>query len=137
MVKLIQNNVQLINGKLETALFQSFADTIAGKAATITYSILSAHNTSGNMDDLRLRFDALASHDITYVGIIQTTCQRLRAFPSLCAHELPHRKCAVGGTINEDDHLFGLSAAKYGGEFVPAHLAVIHQYMQRHAARAR
>jgi aconitate hydratase len=138
LVKLIQNNVQLINGKLETALFQSFADTIAGKAATITYSILSAHNTSGNMDDLRLRFDALASHDITYVGIIQTArASGLKSFPlpyvlTNCHNSL----CAVGGTINEDDHLFGLSAAKkYGGEFVPAHLAVIHQYMrERHAA---
>ncbi len=102
-------------------------------SGTLSYRILRAHNTSGTMDQLRIRFDAMASHDITYVGIIQTArASGLSAFPlpyvlTNCHNSL----CAVGGTINQDDHLFGLSAAKkYGGEFVPAHMAVIHQYMR-------
>ncbi len=100
---------------------------------TMAYSILSAHNTSGSMENMAIRFDAMASHDITYVGIIQTArASGLTEFPlpyvlTNCHNSL----CAVGGTINEDDHLFGLSAAKkYGGIYVPAHLAVIHQYMR-------
>ena len=100
---------------------------------TIAYSILEAHNTSGNMDDLKIKFDAMASHDITYVGIVQTArASGLERFPlpyvlTNCHNSL----CAVGGTINEDDHMFGLSAAKkYGGIYVPAHQAVIHQYMR-------
>ena len=104
-----------------------------GRQGTMAYGILAAHNTSGDMRALRLRFDAMASHDITYVGIIQTArASGLREFPlpyvlTNCHNSL----CAVGGTINEDDHLFGLSAAKkYGGEFVPAHQAVIHSYMR-------
>ncbi len=104
-----------------------------GRRATMTYGILQAHNTSGDMQKLRLRFDAMASHDITYVGIIQTArASGLDRFPlpyvlTNCHNSL----CAVGGTINEDDHLFGLSAAKrYGGEFVPAHQSVIHSYMR-------
>ena len=114
------------------------AGAAEGRKGTMAYSILSAHNTSGDMDRLKLKFDAMASHDITYVGIIQTArASGLRAFPipyvlTNCHNSL----CAVGGTINEDDHLFGLSAAKkYGGEFVPAHQAVIHSYMrERYAA---
>jgi len=110
----------------------------AGARKTMAYAILSAHNTSGDMDRLKLRFDAMASHDITYVGIIQTArASGLTEFPlpyvlTNCHNSL----CAVGGTINEDDHVFGLSAAKkYGGEFVPAHQAVIHSYMrERYAA---
>ena len=110
------------------------ADSVAeGRKKTIAYGILSAHNTSGNMDVLRLKFDAMASHDITYVGIIQTArASGLEKFPlpyvlTNCHNSL----CAVGGTINEDDHVFGLSAAKrYGGEFVPAHQSVIHSYMR-------
>ena len=105
----------------------------SGKTGTMAYGILSAHNTSGNMDSLKLRFDAMASHDITYVGIIQTArASGMQAFPlpyvlTNCHNSL----CAVGGTINEDDHVFGLSAAKkYGGEFVPAHQSVIHSYMR-------
>lgn len=105
----------------------------AAKTRTIAYRILTGHNTSGDWRNLRLRFDALASHDITYVGIIQTArASGLREFPvpyvlTNCHNSL----CAVGGTINEDDHLFGLSAArKYGGIYVPAHQAVIHQYMR-------
>ena len=100
---------------------------------TMTYAVLSAHNTSGDMKSLRLRFDAMASHDITYVGIIQSArASGLTEFPlpyvlTNCHNSL----CAVGGTINEDDHVFGLSAAKkYGGIYVPANLAVIHSYMR-------
>ncbi|MEG1879219.1 MAG: aconitase family protein, partial [Pseudoflavonifractor sp.] len=111
------------------------------RQGTMTCAILSAHNTSGDGQNLRLRFDAMASHDITYVGIIQTArASGLSAFPlpyvlTNCHNSL----CAVGGTINEDDHIFGLSAAKkYGGEFVPAHQAVIHSYMrERYAAPGR
>ena len=98
---------------------------------TIAYGILKAHNTSGNMDKLCVKFDKLTSHDITYVGIIQTArASGLEKFPipyvlTNCHNSL----CAVGGTINEDDHMFGLTAAqKYGGVYVPPHQAVIHQY---------
>lgn len=103
------------------------------KTGTIAYGILTAHNTSGDPERLQLKFDALASHDITYVGIIQTAkASGLKEFPlpyvlTNCHNSL----CMVGGTINEDDHVFGLSAARrYGGIFVPAHQAVIHQYMR-------
>ncbi len=104
-------------------------------------AILMAHNASGDPDRLSIRFDAMASHDITYVGIIQTArASGMKEFPlpyvlTNCHNSL----CAVGGTINEDDHVFGLSAAKkYGGEFVPAHQAVIHSYMrERYAAPGR
>ncbi len=104
-----------------------------GKTKTIAYSILQAHNTSDDKEKLKIKFDGMASHDITYVGIIQTArASGLKEFPvpyvlTNCHNSL----CAVGGTINEDDHVFGLSAAKkYGGIFVPAHQAVIHQYMR-------
>ena len=103
------------------------------KQGTIAYSILKAHNTAEDMQNLRLKFDALASHDITFVGIIQTArASGMEKFPipyvlTNCHNSL----CAVGGTINEDDHVFGLSAArKYGGIYVPPHMAVIHQYMR-------
>ncbi len=103
------------------------------KKNTIAYQILMQHNTSHDPDKLKICFDTLASHDITYVGIIQTArASGLKEFPvpyvlTNCHNSL----CAVGGTINEDDHVFGLSAAqKYGGIYVPAHLAVIHQYMR-------
>ncbi len=103
------------------------------RKGTMAYGILAAHNTAGNMESLKIRFDAMASHDITYVGIIQTArASGLTSFPlpyvlTNCHNSL----CAVGGTINEDDHVFGLSAAKkYGGEFVPAHQSVIHSYMR-------
>ncbi len=103
------------------------------RTGTMAYSILQAHNTSGDPEQLKIRFDAMASHDITYVGIIQTArASGLESFPlpyvlTNCHNSL----CAVGGTINEDDHIFGLSAAKkYGGEFVPAHQSVIHSYMR-------
>ncbi|NBH25912.1 hydratase [Lachnospiraceae bacterium] len=98
---------------------------------TIAYHILKEHNTSGNMDKLKIKFDKLTSHDITFVGIIQTArASGLEKFPvpyvlTNCHNSL----CAVGGTINEDDHMFGLSCAKkYGGVYVPPHQAVIHQY---------
>lgn len=98
---------------------------------TMAYGILKKHNTSGNMDRLKVRFDCLTSHDITFVGIIQTArASGLEKFPipyvlTNCHNSL----CAVGGTINEDDHVFGLTAAKkYGGTYVPPHQAVIHQY---------
>ncbi|MCR5526498.1 MAG: hydratase [Lachnospiraceae bacterium] len=101
------------------------------KKGTIAYGILKAHNTSESMDALRIKFDCITSHDITYVGIIQTArASGLEKFPipyvlTNCHNSL----CAVGGTINEDDHVFGLSAAKkYGGTYVPPHQAVIHQY---------
>lgn len=103
------------------------------KTQTIAHGIMKAHNHSGDLSNLKMKFDALASHDITYVGIVQTArASGLTEFPvpyvlTNCHNSL----CAVGGTINEDDHVFGLSAAKkYGGIFVPAHQAVIHQYMR-------
>ena len=109
-----------------------------GRDGSLAHAILATHNTSTDPDRLSIRFDAMASHDITYVGIIQTArASGMSRFPlpyvlTNCHNSL----CAVGGTINEDDHVFGLSAAKkYGGEFVPAHQAVIHSYMrERYAA---
>lgn len=108
-------------------------DKEEAKKGTIAYSILKAHNTSGDGKQLKLKFDALTSHDITFVGIVQTAkASGMDHFPlpyvlTNCHNSL----CAVGGTINEDDHIFGLSAARhYGGIFVPPHIAVIHQYMR-------
>ena len=101
------------------------------RKGTIAYGILESHNTSGNMEKLKIKFDKLTSHDITFVGIIQTArASGLERFPvpyvlTNCHNSL----CAVGGTINEDDHMFGLTCAKkYGGVYVPPHQAVIHQY---------
>ncbi|MCL2084823.1 MAG: hydratase [Oscillospiraceae bacterium] len=113
----------------------------AARENTLAYQILRAHAVNGDPRRMMIKFDALASHDITYVGVVQTArASGLDAFPvpyvlTNCHNSL----CAVGGTINADDHAFGLSAAKrYGGEFVPAHLAVIHQYMrERYAASGR
>ncbi|MBQ8426506.1 MAG: hydratase [Clostridia bacterium] len=129
MVKLIKKGVYLSGGKLVRAKAVDFS----AKKGTMAYKILSAHNQSGNDQKLQLKFDEITSHDITYVGIIQTAkASGLEKFPipytlTNCHNSL----CAVGGTINEDDHVFGLSAAKkYGGAFVPPHLAVIHQYMR-------
>ncbi len=117
------------------------AETKEGRENTMAHAILTAHSVSGGPGRLSIRFDAMASHDITYVGIIQTArASGMKEFPlpyvlTNCHNSL----CAVGGTINEDDHVFGLSAArKYGGEFVPAHQAVIHSYMrERYAAPGR
>lgn len=121
------------NGKFISAS----GDSSSARSKTIAYGILAAHNDGGKLpegdDGLRIHFDALASHDITYVGIIQTArASGLEKFPipyvlTNCHNSL----CAVGGTINEDDHVFGLSAAKkYGGIYVPAHQAVIHSVMR-------
>lgn len=142
MVNLYNGGAYLINGK--TLIEENDLDklkAVTGKdidkeearKGSIAYNILEKHNTSGNMDKLRLKFDAMASHDITFVGIIQTAkASGMEKFPipyvlTNCHNSL----CAVGGTINEDDHMFGLSAAKkYGGIYVPPHIAVIHQYMR-------
>ena len=145
MIRLYEGGAYLVKGKdlvsdhenVAEELKQKYGVSIADKETlaqnTIAYGILKAHNTSDNMDKLKIKFDAMASHDITYVGIIQTArASGLKAFPlpyvlTNCHNSL----CAVGGTINEDDHMFGLSAAKkYGGIYVPAHQAVIHQYMR-------
>ena len=113
------------------------AAVAAAKTGTMAYNIMQVHNTSGDAENLKIKFDAMASHDITFVGIIQTArASGLEKFPipyvlTNCHNSL----CAVGGTINEDDHRFGLSAAKkYGGIFVPPHMAVIHQYMRERFA---
>ena len=140
MVKLYEGGAYLING--ENLVTESAeAEQMLGKKIsreearknTIAYSILEAHNTSEDMEHLKIRFDSMASHDITFVGIIQTArASGMERFPlpyvlTNCHNSL----CAVGGTINEDDHMFGLSAAKkYGGIYVPPHIAVIHQYMR-------
>ena len=134
MIKVSNHSVVYENGAFRPA---AEADRAAGRTKTMAHGILSSHNTSGSEDALQLKMDAMASHDITYVGIIQTArASGLREFPlpyvlTNCHNSL----CAVGGTINEDDHVFGLSAArKYGGEFVPAHQAVIHSYMRERYA---
>jgi aconitate hydratase len=135
MVKLYDGGVYLVNGTeiVPEAAAPEIYQKDTAKQGTIAYSILKAHNTAEDMQNLRLKFDALASHDITFVGIIQTArASGMEKFPipyvlTNCHNSL----CAVGGTINEDDHVFGLSAArKYGGIYVPPHMAVIHQYMR-------
>lgn len=142
MVKLFDGGVYLVNGKeivpeeeavKVKALIGREADKGEARQGTMAWRIIKAHNTSDNMENLKLKFDALTSHDITFVGIIQTAkASGMTEFPipyvlTNCHNSL----CAVGGTINEDDHMFGLSACKkYGGVFVPPHIAVIHQYMR-------
>lgn len=130
MIKLHEGGIFYTGGKIQKS---SPVLPEEAKKNTIAYQILTSHNTSGNTEKLKIKFDALASHDITYVGIIQTArASGLREFPipyvlTNCHNSL----CAVGGTINEDDHVFGLTAAKrYGGIYVPAHFAVIHAYMR-------
>ncbi|MBP1765276.1 MAG: 3-isopropylmalate dehydratase [Firmicutes bacterium] len=129
--------IDAVNARLAKAnlapLAMSTITQAGARLGTIANRILLAHNTSSDPGNLKLRFDALTSHDITYVGIIQTAiASGLKEFPvpyvlTNCHNSL----CAVGGTINEDDHVFGLSAArKFGGIFVPTHQAVIHQYMR-------
>ena len=116
---------------------EDFMDVEVARRGTMAYQILSAHNQSGDDENLKIRFDALTSHDITYVGIIQTArASGLQKFPMPYVLTNCHNSlCAVGGTINEDDHRFGLSAAKkYGGIYVPPHMAVIHQYMRERVA---
>ncbi|MGI6216553.1 MAG: hydratase [Coriobacteriales bacterium] len=142
MIKLYDGGVYLVDGeqlvpeseseKVEQLCGQP-ADSSEALKGTMAYRIMEAHNTSGDMDNLKIKFDAMASHDITYVGIIQTArASGMEKFPLpyvlTCCH---NSLCAVGGTINDDDHLFGLSAAKkYGGIYVPPHIAVIHQFMR-------
>ena len=141
-MELLQGGAYLVNGT------EIIADTAEAPAAikaktgkeiskaeaarnTIAYGILESHNTSGNMEKLKIRFDKLTSHDITFVGIIQTArASGLTKFPMPYVLTNCHNSlCAVGGTINEDDHMFGLSCAKkYGGVYVPPHQAVIHQF---------
>jgi len=143
MIKLFENGVYLLNSTEiledcnEAAVAIQAKTGISdikkenAKQGTMAYDILKNHNTSGNMNQLKVKFDKLTSHDITFVGIIQTArASGLEKFPvpyvlTNCHNSL----CAVGGTINEDDHMFGLSCAKkYGGVYVPPHQAVIHQY---------
>ena len=133
-VTLFDRGMYLVGGvPAETAA----ASPEEARRGTIAYSILSAHNVSGSMDKLQIKFDALVSHDITYVGIIQTArASGLKEFPIPYAMTNCHNSlCAVGGTINEDDHVFGLSAAKkYGGIYVPANQSVIHSYAREELA---
>ena len=142
MVKLYEGGAYLLHGTeviadapdaLAAVKSKTGIETTKEAAAkeTMAYGILSAHNTSGNMQQLQIKFDKLTSHDITFVGIIQTArASGLEKFPipyvlTNCHNSL----CAVGGTINEDDHMFGLTCAKkYGGVYVPPHQAVIHQF---------
>ncbi len=126
-MKLWQNGAYLVNGKLS----ETGSNPDDGRKKTMAYSILQKHNTSGDDKKLKIKFDKITSHDITYVGIIQTArASGLEKFPlpyvlTNCHNSL----CAVGGTINEDDHMFGLTCAqKYGGIYVPPHQAVIHQF---------
>ena len=139
MVKLIKQGVYYMDGRIVKESQAFFTQDKKEEAVknTLSYAILKAHN-AGDEENLKIRFDAIASHDITYVGIIQTAkASGLTSFPipytlTNCHNSL----CAVGGTINEDDHVLGLAAAqKYGGDYVPAHLAVIRQYMRECAAK--
>jgi len=143
MIKLYNSGVYLVNGTeiieddasvkeiIKSMTRESAPNKEEAAKNTIAYGILEAHNTSDSMDKLRIKFDKLTSHDITFVGIIQTArASGLDKFPMPYVLTNCHNSlCAVGGTINEDDHMFGLSAAKrYGGVYVPPHQAVIHQY---------
>ena len=137
MITLTKNGVFFENGKFTNACDADDTTVKNARKKTISYKILTSHNTSQSDEDLKIKFDAMASHDITYVGIIQTArASGLEKFPlpyvlTNCHNSL----CAVGGTINEDDHMFGLSAAKkYGGIYVPAHQAVIHSFMRENFA---
>lgn len=131
MVELINHGVYLLNGTEVCDKYEGMTPDEA-RENTITYGILRSHDVDGSKGKkMRIRFDAMMSHDITYVGIIQTArASGLQEFPLPYAMTNCHNSlCAVGGTINEDDHVFGLSAAKkYGGIYVPANQAVIHQY---------
>ena len=144
MIKLYDTGAYLLNGTEIIADDENAAAILKQKLGnapskqeasqnTMAYNILKNHNTSDNMEHLKIKFDRMASHDITYVGIVQTArASGLEKFPMPYVLTNCHNSlCAVGGTINEDDHLFGLSCAKkYGGIYVPAHQAVIHQYMR-------
>jgi aconitate hydratase len=132
MVEIKRGGYYLVGGKpvSEAGLCGTY-DPAKGKQQTMAYRILRAHDKAGQPGKFRIAFDAMVSHDITYVGIIQTArASGMTEFPLPYALTNCHNSlCAVGGTINEDDHAFGLSAAKkYGGIYVPANQAVIHQY---------
>ena len=134
-MKLIESKMYYKGGSLSAEPVQGFESETAYQG-TMAYKILAAHN-KGTAEHMKIRFDSLASHDITYVGIIQTArASGLREFPMPYVLTNCHNSlCAVGGTINEDDHRFGLSSAiKYGGIYVPAHQSVIHQYMRENFA---
>ena len=139
MVEVIQQGVYLLNGTEIKKDNAGMPTPDEARENTITYGILRAHDVDGSKGNkMRIRFDAMASHDITYVGIIQTArASGLEKFPIPYAMTNCHNSlCAVGGTINEDDHVFGLSAAKkYGGIYVPANQAVIHQYVREEMAK--
>ena len=129
-MKLHDTGVYLVNGVPQTSAPAGVTEADA-KKGTIAYGILKAHNTGDSMQDLRMKFDSMTSHDITYVGIIQTArASGMTEFPLPYVMTNCHNSlCAVGGTINEDDHQFALSAAhKYGGIYVPPNMAVIHSY---------
>ena len=140
MLEIINHGVHLVGGRelidgtaeeQKAKLSSMGLEARDDRNGTIAYSILNAHNTKPEDEKMRIKFDSLISHDITYVGIIQTArASGLKQFPIPYALTNCHNSlCAVGGTINEDDHVFGLSAAKkYGGIYVPANQAVIHQY---------
>ena len=138
MLKLYDNGIYLVNGETICSCPEEVAQktgrTVDAKEAekgTMAYGILQAHNKSGDPDQLQLKFDSMTSHDITYVGIIQTArASGMKEFPLPYVMTNCHNSlCAVGGTINEDDHQFALSAAhKYGGIYVPPNMAVIHSY---------
>ena len=140
-MKLYDTGIYLVNGTEIVEEAKASLPVSKEEAAkdTIAYGILKSHNTSGNMEKLQIKFDKLTSHDITFVGIIQTArASGLERFPvpyvlTNCHNSL----CAVGGTINEDDHMFGLTCAKkYGGVYVPPHQAVIHQYAREMLAES-
>ncbi len=142
MIKLYEGGIYLVKGteivpESESAKVKQLtgkdANKDEAKKGTIAYGIMKSHNVSGDINHLKIKFDAMASHDITFVGIIQTArASGMKKFPlpyvlTNCHNSL----CAVGGTINDDDHYFGLtSAEKYGGIYVPPHIAVIHQFMR-------
>ena len=140
MIRLAENGAYIVNGKvledgadIEERLGKLGVSITKEEAKknTLAYGILRAHNKSEDMENLKLKFDCLASHDITFVGIVQTAiASGIKKFPVPYALTNCHNSlCAVGGTINEDDHLFGLSSAKkFGGMYVPPNLAVIHQF---------
>ena len=137
MVKLYDSGAFLLNGKDLVVEAPAGVSKEEARKGTIAHGILTSHNTSGDEENLKIKFDKMTSHDITFVGIIQTArASGLEEFPipyvlTNCHNSL----CAVGGTINEDDHMFGLSAAKkYGGIYVPPHQAVIHQYAREELA---
>ena len=146
MIKLYEGGTYLINGSELVTEAEALSlksklghevDKQEAKTGTIAYGILAAHNISKHMENLNIKFDAMTSHDITYVGIIQTArASGMKDFPvSFNLTNCHNSLCAVGGTLNEDDHLFGLSACqKYGGNFVPSHMAVMHQYMREMVA---